>query len=93
MEHSIDKVNKPPQPNTPGEIFGIIDTREKFLDHRLEMASREWRRFEANDSLECRNCHDEQFMDFTRQSSRAAAAHQRGLVEGDATCITCHNRP
>ncbi|HIX61714.1 MAG TPA: periplasmic nitrate reductase, NapE protein [Candidatus Halomonas stercoripullorum] len=20
MEHSIDKVNKPPQPNTPGEI-------------------------------------------------------------------------
>jgi len=73
-----------------GHIFGIIDTREKFLDHRLEMASREWRRFEANDSLECRNCHDEQFMDFTRQSSRAAAAHQRGLVEGDATCITCH---
>lgn len=73
-----------------GHIFGVIDTREKFLDHRLEMASREWRRFEANDSLECRNCHDEQFMDFTRQSSRAAAAHQRGLVEGDATCITCH---
>ena len=73
-----------------GHIFGIIDTREKFLDHRLEMASREWRRFEANDSLECRNCHDEQFMDFTRQSSRAAAAHQRGLVEGAATCITCH---
>src|SRR5690554_877004 len=36
-----------------GHIFGIIDTREKFLDHRLEMASREWRRFEANDSLEC----------------------------------------
>lgn len=73
-----------------GTIFGTINTREKFLDHRLEMASREWRRFEANDSLECRNCHDEQFMDFTRQSPRAADAHQRGLVEGDATCITCH---
>lgn len=73
-----------------GKIFGTINTREKFLDHRLEMASREWHRLESNDSLECRNCHEEVAMDFTRQSPRAASAHERGLVEGDDTCITCH---
>ncbi|SFH87201.1 cytochrome c3 family protein [Modicisalibacter xianhensis] len=73
-----------------GKIFGTIDTREKFLEHRLEMAAREWRRFEANDSLECRNCHEEAAMDLTRQSPRAAAAHERYLIEGDKTCINCH---
>lgn len=73
-----------------GTIFGTIDTREEFLEHRLEMAMREWRRFEANDSLECRNCHEEDAMDFTRQSPRAAAAHRRGLIDGDKTCISCH---
>ena len=35
-----------------GKIFGSIDTREKFLDHRLELAIREWARMKANDSLE-----------------------------------------
>ena len=40
-----------------GKIFGTIDTRQKFLDHRLELAKHEWARLKANDSLECRNCH------------------------------------
>ena len=44
-----------------GKIFGTIDTREKFLDHRLELALHEWARFKANDSLECRNCHSAEF--------------------------------
>ena len=44
-----------------GKIFGTIDTREKFVDHRLELALHEWARFKANDSLECRNCHSAQF--------------------------------
>ncbi|MCB1717705.1 MAG: NapC/NirT family cytochrome c, partial [Candidatus Competibacteraceae bacterium] len=41
-------------------------------------------------SLECRNCHDFEYMDFTRQSKRAEEAHARGLAGGDKTCIDCH---
>jgi cytochrome c-type protein NapC len=44
----------------------------------------------ANDSLECRNCHSADSMDVTRQSPRAAAAHQRFLFTGEKTCIDCH---
>ena len=73
-----------------GKIFGTISTPEKFNAHRLTMAQHEWARFKANDSLECRNCHSEQSMDFTRQSLRAAEAHQRFLVTGEKTCIDCH---
>ena len=73
-----------------GKIFGTIDTREKFVDHRLELAQHEWARMKANDSLECRNCHGADFMDFTRQSPRAAFMHGRYLVPGERTCIDCH---
>jgi cytochrome c-type protein NapC len=73
-----------------GKIFGTIDTRDKFLDKRLELAQREWARFKANDSLECRNCHQFQSMDFTRQAKRAADAHSTALDKGEKTCIDCH---
>jgi len=73
-----------------GHIFGTIDTREKFLEHRLELALREWARLKANDSLECRNCHSAQSMDITKQSPRAADGHQRLLFTGQKTCIDCH---
>lgn len=73
-----------------GWLFGTIDTRQEFLAYRREMAMREWRRLKANDSLECRNCHDLEYMDFTRQSPRAEEAHRRGLIEGNKTCIDCH---
>jgi cytochrome c-type protein NapC len=73
-----------------GKIFGSIDTRDKFLAARRHLAEREWARFQANDSLECRNCHDFAFMDFTRQSPRAADAHARLLGTGQRTCIDCH---
>ena len=72
------------------KIFGTIDTREKFLDKRLELAQHEWTRLKANNSLECRNCHDYDYMDFTRQSPRASNMHSRYLVGGEKTCIDCH---
>lgn len=72
-----------------GKVFGTIDTREKFLDHRLELAQHEWARLKANDSLECRNCHAFESMDFTRQSERAASIHEANLEAGK-TCIDCH---
>ncbi len=73
-----------------GWIFGTIDTREEFLDKRRELAEREWARMKANDSLECRNCHEFRSMDFTRQSRRAAEAHSTSLQAGEKTCIDCH---
>lgn len=73
-----------------GKLFGYIDTREKFQDKRLELALHEWARFKANDSLECRNCHSADSMDITKQSPRAAEAHQRFLFTGEKTCIDCH---
>ena len=73
-----------------GWLFGTIDTREEFEAHRLELAKHEWARLKANDSLECRNCHDFEYMDFTRQEKRAEEAHSTQLASGDKTCIDCH---
>ncbi len=73
-----------------GKVFGTINTREKFQDKRLELAMHEWARFKANDSLECRNCHEYVYMDITQQSPRAADQHERLLANGEKTCIDCH---
>jgi cytochrome c-type protein NapC len=71
-------------------IFGTISTREKFEARRIELAQHEWDRLKANNSLECRNCHAFDYMDFTRQSPRAAEQHGSLLASGERTCIDCH---
>ena len=73
-----------------GTIFGTINTREKFLDQRKRLAQNEWHRLKANDSLECRNCHNFDYMDFTAQGHRAAKQHSTSLASGEKTCIDCH---
>ena len=73
-----------------GKIFGTISTPEKFQAKRMELARREWERLKANDSLECRNCHGFNYMDFGRQSPRAVQAHSTYLQSGEKTCIDCH---
>ncbi|GAA0594002.1 NapC/NirT family cytochrome c [Caenispirillum bisanense] len=73
-----------------GTIFGTINTRDKFLDKRRELAEHEWARLKANDSLECRNCHSAESMDITQQQPRAARVHQAFLFTGERTCIDCH---
>ena len=73
-----------------GKITGYIDTRDKFLEHRKAMAEREWARMKANDSRECRNCHNFEYMDFSVQSKRAAQRHSTALASGKMTCIDCH---
>ena len=60
-----------PRRKSGAHLFGTIDTREKFQEHRLELALHEWARLKANDSLECRNCHSAESMDITKQSPRA----------------------
>ena len=73
-----------------GKVFGTVATPEKFEALRLQLASNEWKRLKTNDSLECRNCHKFEYMDFTRQSPRANRAHSTSLASGARTCIDCH---
>lgn len=70
-------------------FLGTIDTREKFEAKRLELAQHVWDAMKATDSRECRNCHDQESMDFERQEGRSADRHEEGFDEGK-TCIDCH---
>lgn len=69
--------------------LGSIDTRDKFLDKRIDLAKNVWRTMKSTDSRECRNCHDLSHMDFSAQEKRPAQMHQFSLEEGK-TCIDCH---
>jgi cytochrome c-type protein NapC len=73
----------------PHKILGTIDTPEKFEAHRLEMAERVWAAMKANNSRECRNCHDINTMVLADQQTRARTQHQDSLNTGE-TCIDCH---
>jgi cytochrome c-type protein NapC len=68
---------------------GKIDTKEKFEEHRLEMAKSVWKRMKATDSRECRNCHDVKAMEPEMQGKTAQKQHKR-LMSGERTCIDCH---
>ena len=70
-------------------LMGTIDTREKFEEHRLELAKRVWKRMKETDSRECRNCHDVKAMDPEKQGKTAQKQHKR-LATGERTCIDCH---
>lgn len=71
------------------KLLGSISTPEKFEEKRLELAERVWARMESNDSRECRNCHNQNRMDFHKQTRRAQEKMESGLKEGK-TCIQCH---
>jgi cytochrome c-type protein NapC len=71
------------------KAVGSIDTPEKFNAKRLQLAQNVWRSMKATDSRECRNCHDNVSMDYTKQGRRAVDQHQRGVDQG-MTCIDCH---
>jgi len=72
-----------------GKLTGVIDTKEKFEQHRYELATHVWTRMKKTDSLECRNCHHDDAMSAELQSDRAKARHAKGKAEGK-TCIDCH---
>lgn len=73
-----------------GHFTGIIDTPEKYAAHRPQMQARELQRLRANDSAECRYCHDIARMDLTIQSSHAAKQHSK-ISDTGKTCIDCHS--
>jgi nitrate/TMAO reductase-like tetraheme cytochrome c subunit len=72
-----------------GWMTGELDTPAKFEAHRLELAQKVWKEFKANDSAECRSCHNPAAMDFSKQPADAASAHST-LTSSGMTCIDCH---
>ena len=70
-------------------ISGNVDTREKFEDHRLEMANSEWARMKASDSRECRNCHSFDAMRKSADTLPVYEKHMQAKAQGK-TCIECH---
>ncbi len=73
-----------------GSLTGIIDTPEKYAAHLPVMQAREIARLRANDSQECRNCHDPERWLTSMQSAKAQKYHAvRELNE--KTCIDCHS--
>ncbi len=73
----------------PGKLIGTINTPEKFEAHRQRMADSVWAGMRANDSLECRNCHNRSAMQLASQSPLARKQHQAAQNNG-GTCIDCH---
>ena len=71
------------------KAVGLIDTPQKFEEHRLAMAKNEWQRMKDNNSQECRNCHNFTFMDASAQKNVAAKMHAQAQKNGQ-TCIDCH---
>lgn len=72
-----------------GWIFGTVNTREKFENHRLEMASREWARFERDKSAACKGCHDYKKMDWDNMSKLAQKQMKKAALT-DQSCVDCH---
>lgn len=78
------------------KLLGTVDTPEKFEEHKLKMAIREWKRMKNTDSRECRNCHNYGSMDLGKQSERSADQHDPHVWEvldgkdPTKTCIDCH---
>ena len=71
------------------KALGTIDTPEKFEKQRKAMAERVWAEMKANDSHECRNCHNFRSMDFAKQKEFVSPLHQAAFKDGQ-TCIDCH---
>ena len=70
-------------------FMGSISTREEYEAKRLELAENVWRAMKKTDSRECRNCHEFDSMDYTKQESRSSQGHQDAEDAG-LTCIDCH---
>jgi cytochrome c-type protein NapC len=72
-----------------GTMTGVIDTPEKYAAHLPAMKQREIARLQANDSQECRNCHNPERMRAELQSKMAQRFHQPSRSK-DKSCIDCH---
>ena len=55
----------------------------------MALARSVWRTMKATDSRECRNCHDIEAMDVSKQENRSRVRHLTAIKE-KKTCIECH---
>ncbi|MCK9387605.1 MAG: NapC/NirT family cytochrome c [Sulfuritalea sp.] len=72
-----------------GWLTGTINTKQKFEAKRMELATREWERMKARDSIECRNCHSYDAMSSELQKFTPYKKHMEGMAAGKS-CIDCH---
>lgn len=73
------------------KMLGELDTPAKYERHRAEMAQSVWKVLKADDSAECRSCHNFAAMDLEKQSPMAARRHSAAmLAHSGQTCIDCH---
>ncbi len=70
-------------------LTGKLDTKEKFNEHRFELAQSVWKAMKDTDSRECRNCHNFESMNPEFQKPRARKQHLNAFDIGQ-TCIDCH---
>ncbi|GAA6170412.1 hypothetical protein NBRC116592_00820 [Colwellia sp. KU-HH00111] len=70
-------------------LTGKIDTKEKFEEHRFDLAQNVWKAMKDTDSRECRNCHNFESMNPEFQKPRARKQHLNAFETGQ-TCIDCH---
>jgi len=73
-----------------GHMLGIIDTPEKYEAHKSVMRERELGRMIANDSAECRNCHNSEVWDLDDQGRKARKEHE-SMADSGKTCVSCHD--
>ena len=72
-----------------GEMRGVISTEEKFNKQRLSMAQHVWEEYKANNSQNCRNCHEFAPAMLAKQKDFVRPMHQM-VLDGQGTCIDCH---
>ncbi len=70
-------------------LVGDIGTQEKFENHRIVLAQREWARFKANGSKECKTCHDYKSMDFDKMKITSQVP-MRQADANNQSCLDCH---
>lgn len=76
--------------NVIAEARGVISTQEKFDKERWRLANIVWDQMRANNSANCRFCHNNPMLDSTKQTELALKQHKR-FTTGKSTCIECHS--
>jgi len=71
------------------ESRGVISTEEKFNQERERLAENVWAEFRANDSANCRVCHNFTADVLAQQEEKAQTRH-KSMKESGKTCVDCH---
>lgn len=71
------------------EVQGVISTKEKFEKERWRLASHVWEEMRADNSANCRTCHNPDAWDEAKQGKSVVKQHKK-FKSGEATCIDCH---